>query len=382
MKTKRIISALLVLCMLAGAIYLSVFAYADDVDWHYDSETKTLYITGTGAMDDYEDPYSTPWNSYILSVEKVVIEDGITYVGNCSFSGASALNEVSLSDTVTKIGENAFASCQNLNELTVGENIEEIADKSFALNGLTDKENFIMNVDIGSYALYYAISNDIPFNTTEARCGAIDVHHKKGLMKSYYPYTAKVDGTYKFYTESNHDTLAYLYDENFTRLKYNDDISSSNTNSMFTATLEKGKKYYFAVGIYSPKLYADITAYLVPVEYTVTAKVYAMNSPDGTASAVELTDATIDGVQVNDGITINVTDADNTVTIACDHFSKEYVLTPDFGEEPTITVMMCDVNDDGIVNAKDYALMKRGNQRFIDFFEPFMNYDGEQINMY
>ena len=84
--------------------------------------TATLYedgcfiVSGTGAMKNYTS-ISLPWgtgssgDSNINSIKNVVVEEGVTSVGNYAFRYAAALETVELAESVTTIGTYAFASC-------------------------------------------------------------------------------------------------------------------------------------------------------------------------------------------------------------------------------------------------------------------------------
>lgn len=102
-------------------------------------ENRTLTISGTGAMKDYSSPEEVPWygtcvKDYIGEEEglitDVVIEDGITSVGNYSFSGCQHLKTVSIANTVSRLGERSFAFCSSLSEI-VCTKISEVGDYAF-----------------------------------------------------------------------------------------------------------------------------------------------------------------------------------------------------------------------------------------------------------
>ena len=58
-----------------------------DVKWAYSN--GTLKITGTGAMTDYSRWSAAPWYSYREQITKIVISEGITYIGNRAFISKS-----------------------------------------------------------------------------------------------------------------------------------------------------------------------------------------------------------------------------------------------------------------------------------------------------
>ena len=69
-----------------------------------------LTISGTGAMANYDDE-DVPWYEKISDITSVVIESGVTSIGNYAFIECSNLASVSIPATVTSIGEGAFCGC-------------------------------------------------------------------------------------------------------------------------------------------------------------------------------------------------------------------------------------------------------------------------------
>lgn len=370
---KRILPALLALSLVVSIVLISVNAFASDIDWSYNESTKTLTISGSGDMDDYDDAYSMPWLQYISVVENVVIENGVTSVGAYSFAGANHLKSVLISDTVTAVKEYAFSSCTALTALEFSSSVTSIADPSFAYNGVDKKDDFTLKCSAASYPLYYCYKNDISFECESVKCGEYVARINPAGMRAIYPYTAKVSGTFRFYSTGNHDTYGYLYDSNFKQLKSNDDVTSSNTNFSITYNLEKGKTYYFCARIYNTSLAGTLNLFLEPVDYTVNGSIYAMNDPSGAASNILLTDALIDGKASNGQFTYNIT-SPKTIQIEVGDCSKEYTFSPDDGENIEIVFMMCDINNDHVVNAKDFAIMKKENSKYLPLFDSFINY--------
>lgn len=79
----------------------------DNATWSYKKSTKTLTISGSGAMADYENTDSVPWAA--LEIEKVIISDEITHIGDNAFNGKN-IGSIVLPSGVTSVGENAFAN--------------------------------------------------------------------------------------------------------------------------------------------------------------------------------------------------------------------------------------------------------------------------------
>ncbi len=94
-------------------------------------ENDTLTISGTGDMDHYA--YSTvPWADYRTSVKAVVLEEGVTSIGNYAFNGMTALTSVSVAATVTSVGEFAFMNCTKLPSVTIPAAVKSIGQYAFA----------------------------------------------------------------------------------------------------------------------------------------------------------------------------------------------------------------------------------------------------------
>ncbi len=79
-------------------------------------EDGVLTIAGTGPMTEYSpnpDGWfsitdNTPWKEDKASIQKVIVEEGVTTLTNSAFRNCTALTEVSLPDTLTAIGDVAF----------------------------------------------------------------------------------------------------------------------------------------------------------------------------------------------------------------------------------------------------------------------------------
>lgn len=85
-----------------------------NLTWTLD-DTGTLTISGEGAMRDYDDAGSaaSPWRRYNL--RKLVLENGITTIGNNAFNSCRNLTgSLTIPEGVTTIGDHAFNYCDGL----------------------------------------------------------------------------------------------------------------------------------------------------------------------------------------------------------------------------------------------------------------------------
>ena len=301
---KKVVALLAVAVIALSASFACVTAFADDVSWKYDASSKTLTVYGKGKMNNYADEYSAPWHSYTLEIENVVVSDGISSVGNYAFSGAEKLHTVSLANSVSSIGTNSFSSCKSLKSLALSENVVSIGDYSFAYNGVDAKNNFSVFVKPGSYALNYCRKNGIDFVCDNIKCGVYDAVINPGGMTAFYPYEAKVNGSFTFKSTGPYDTEGFLYDENFKILASNDDTPSGDTNFSLTYSLKKGKKYYFGAKInsfYQTSNKGEIKVTLSANEFDVSGTVYALGDKNGNPSDIVVTNAFIDGKATDNG---------------------------------------------------------------------------------
>jgi len=86
--------------------------------YSYDSSSKTLTVSGSGAMDDYSRAEDSPWYDKRGEIKKVVIGSGITHIGAVAFYRSTSLTSVSLASTVTSIGSGSFSDCTSLSTIS------------------------------------------------------------------------------------------------------------------------------------------------------------------------------------------------------------------------------------------------------------------------
>ena len=91
-------------------------------------EDGTLTICGTGAMKDYNinDTQSPVINHQ--NVKKVMIEGGVTSIGNYAFYFCENLTSLTLPASVMSIGDSAFDTCRGLTNITIPEGVTNIGD--------------------------------------------------------------------------------------------------------------------------------------------------------------------------------------------------------------------------------------------------------------
>ena len=65
-------------------------------------------------------------------VEKYIIGNSVTSIGNCAFYECSSLTSVTIPNSVTSIGERAFSGCSSLTSITIPNSVTSIGDYAFS----------------------------------------------------------------------------------------------------------------------------------------------------------------------------------------------------------------------------------------------------------
>ena len=87
----------------------------ENLTWKYDSE-GTLTISGTGEMPDYDG--NAPWSNYTYaSIYSIIVEDGVTSIGESAFCVCRQLQTVTIPESMMKIGKYAFDACSSLTDV-------------------------------------------------------------------------------------------------------------------------------------------------------------------------------------------------------------------------------------------------------------------------
>ena len=90
-------------------------------------ENGTLTISGTGEMYSYAEPKTyAPWYSNRESIKSIIINKGVTSIGNQVFYNCRNLTSVTISNSVTKIGMYAFHYCTSLKSIWIPESVTHI----------------------------------------------------------------------------------------------------------------------------------------------------------------------------------------------------------------------------------------------------------------
>lgn len=101
----------------------------ESATWSISAE-GVLTISGTGAIGDYTEN-DAPWQSLRADITAIVIEKGITRIGNYAFHDCRVATSAVLPEGLVEIGENAFRSCGALEEIDLPPELTTIGIGAF-----------------------------------------------------------------------------------------------------------------------------------------------------------------------------------------------------------------------------------------------------------
>ena len=190
-----------------------------NLTWKLDAD-GTLTISGTGAMKnyDYNDNPSPVYNN--SNVKKVVIEDGVTSIGNSAFNECISLTSITIPDSVTSIGTYAFSGCRSLTSITIPDSVTSIGASAFnSCSGLTSITIPDSVTSIGNFAFSYCIS----------------------LTSITIPDSVTSIGSYAFYNCKNLTTISLSCKSSLKKSDFGDkaDLVSYTNQHLLTKTAAK-----------------------------------------------------------------------------------------------------------------------------------------------
>ncbi len=118
-------------------INVHCIACGDALTWSI--EDNVLIISGNGAMYDFEYPkYNSktdmlenadkvePWYRYRTWIGEIIIQPGVTNIGEYAFYDLSYLTNITIPNGVTSIGKDAFYKCASLTSVVIPDSVTSI----------------------------------------------------------------------------------------------------------------------------------------------------------------------------------------------------------------------------------------------------------------
>ena len=97
------------------------------------SDDGTLTISGNGKMKDWRNSSDEAWDSNRKNIKNVIINNGVTSIGNFAFSDCTSLTNITIPNSVTSIGDYAFYGCENLINITIQNSVTSIGNFAFCM---------------------------------------------------------------------------------------------------------------------------------------------------------------------------------------------------------------------------------------------------------
>lgn len=151
----------------------------NNLHWAFDGE-HTLTISGSGAMENFEEDSFfgdvAPWMDYKSSIQTVVIENGVSTVGQYAFIGCSAMETLTIPSSLITVDVYAMEGCSGLTTINAESAISpcSLSAYAFGFSGLS--QEITVNIPMGYAAAYEAAWSNVQgnFNFVEAVSDAVE----------------------------------------------------------------------------------------------------------------------------------------------------------------------------------------------------------------
>ena len=176
------------------------------------SSDGTLTISGSGAMSNYTSSSGTPWEARKSTIKTVVLNSGVTTLGDYAFAGCSnlsaiqlpnglksigeyavnncdALASITIPDSVTSIAYRAFSYCDALTSIVIPDSVSSIGGWAFEASGLTDVTLSKGLTEIPNGCFNWCDLTEINIPEGVATIGESAFYHNSRLSKVYLPHS-------------------------------------------------------------------------------------------------------------------------------------------------------------------------------------------------
>ena len=160
---------------------------------------NTLIISGKGAIPNCNNKIPA-WYECRKKIETVIIDNGVTSIGNWAFYSCSNITSVTIPGSVRNIGNWAFYGCENLSSIEIPNSVISIGDDAFGYcSGLTfiTIPNSVTN--IGDDAFEHCVNlHTITLPESITKIGAGTFSHCTSIQTITIPNSIKQIGNYAF----------------------------------------------------------------------------------------------------------------------------------------------------------------------------------------
>lgn len=159
----------------------------DSASWKLDAD-GVLTITGAGPMADYG-AYGPWYIAHLTDIKKVVVQEGVTTIGDHAFANLSYVTSVTIPEGVTSIGSSAFENCGlmaygGLGAVTLPEGLTTIGSSAFSgsyMDSLTLPES-LRTIGGAAFEKSHLKTLTIPGGVTSIGNGAFSNSHLTSIQ--------------------------------------------------------------------------------------------------------------------------------------------------------------------------------------------------------
>jgi len=220
-------------------IIFSSSACGDSATWEVNN--GVLRVSGKGDMWDCQYNGGFPWSAQSETITEIVVDDGITRIGDYCFGGLLNVSKVSLPDSLKSIGAYAFYNYCSLIRIDIPKNVDEIGYMAFAYSysiesayfygdAPTKTDNTIFVGAPKDFTVYY-INGKSGWKTPTWN------GYKTSQFTSVSDEKVYITGSIKSYGESNEVTTVKLLKDG----KEVDSVTVIGNNGTYTLSAPKGK---------------------------------------------------------------------------------------------------------------------------------------------
>lgn len=178
---------------------------SDNIQWKLEDSNEdgledTLIISGNGNMPDYESYDAEPWYAYRKMITHLVIEDGITSIGNYTFI-LDNLQSLKWGDNITRIGNYTLNSCEKMTELNLPSDLVSIGSYTFWDWTSLSVVKIPNNVKVMGDDTFYRCTNltSVKFSENIEEIGKTAFWECKKVKEIFLPKSIKKIGEHFFY---------------------------------------------------------------------------------------------------------------------------------------------------------------------------------------
>ena len=191
--------------MLTMSLFVCMGAFAgnangtigDNLKWTF-TDDGTLTISGTGEMQhaDGNSEYAWGTDNHTLDrslIKKVVVEEGVTSLGEYIFWDCSNLTEVKLSNSLTTLRKECFKHCTALKSIILPDNISMIDESAFEECNALETVTFPKSLkEVSTKAFYNCNLKKVDLSQTQVETiGMGAFAHNAQCEEVYLPKTLK-----------------------------------------------------------------------------------------------------------------------------------------------------------------------------------------------